>query len=96
MVRKPLIHCFLGGEVGLSQRLRASELGARKIDTGHRRRKLSCGKRKFDFVGTRIDDEQEIALSDDLTVLKMNLREDAADLRAQFNAIYRRELPEKS
>ena len=45
-----------------------------------------------DLVGARIDDEQQIALLDDLTVGEMDLGQIAADLRADLDIVDRREL----
>ena len=57
---------------------------------------LGLGLGELDFVGTRIDHEQQIALVDDLAVLEMDLGQDAADLGAQLDPVDRGELPEKA
>jgi len=51
---------------------------------------LSQGLAQLDFVGDRIDHEQEIALVDDVAVLEVNFRQRAADLSAQLDVLHRR------
>jgi hypothetical protein len=52
--------------------------------------------RELDFVWARIDDEQQIALVDNLAVLEVDLRQNTSDLSAQFYFVDRGKLPEKS
>ena len=48
---------------------------------------LSRGLAQLDLIGRRIDQEQEIALVDDIAVLEADFGECATDLGAQFNAV---------
>ena len=48
------------------------------------------------FVRAGIDHEQQVALTDDLAVLEMDLGQEAADLGAQFNPVDRGKLPEQA
>jgi hypothetical protein len=51
---------------------------------------LRCGK--IDLEGARVDDEEQIALLDELPVLEVNLRQIAADPRAHLDRFRRHEL----
>ena len=81
--------------------LRLQRLGANELAGGEREargRGLELGVRlgELDLIGARIDDEEKIALVDDLPVLEMDLGERAADLSAQLDAVDRGELAEKA
>src|SRR4051794_25296084 len=52
--------------------------------------------RELDLIGAGIDHEEQVALLDDLPVLKMQFRECPPNLRAQLNAINGRELAEEA
>src|SRR5216684_4984414 len=56
---------------------------------------LRLGFAQFDFIWRGIDLEQQVALANDIAVLKANLSERAADLRPQFNAFHCRELAQE-
>ncbi len=51
---------------------------------------------ELDLIGPRIDDKQEVALTHDLPVFKVDLGERAADLGAQLDLIDGRELADRS
>ena len=46
---------------------------------------LSIGLRQLDFVGPRVDREEQVALMDDLPILEVYSGERAADLGAQLH-----------
>jgi hypothetical protein len=49
-----------------------------------------------DFVGTRVNCEEEIALMDDVPILEAYSGERAADLSAELNLVDRRKLAEEA
>ncbi len=53
---------------------------------------LRFGLLQRNFVGTRIDDKQEIALVDDLPVLEVQFGQEAADTSTDFDIVLRSEL----
>ena len=57
---------------------------------------LGIGLRQPDFVGARIDREEEIALMDDVPILEVYSGERAADLGAQLDLLDRGELTKKA
>jgi hypothetical protein len=52
--------------------------------------------RQLDFIGTRVDDEQEIALAHHLAVLEVDLGQRAANLGAEFDPVDRGKLAQRS
>ena len=76
------------------RRLRAAKLAG--CERQARRCGLQQGVRagELDLIGARVDDEQQIALFDNLPVLKMDLGQRAANLRAQFDPVDRGKLAE--
>ena len=95
-----LVHALVdglgGSEIALLQRLGANELAGGKGKARGRGLELGGRLGELDLIGARIDDEKEIALVDDLSVLEMDLGERAADLRPQLDAIDRGELAEEA
>src|SRR5260370_7738067 len=56
---------------------------------------LGIGLCQPDFVGARIDGEEEIALMDDVPILEVYSGKRAADLGAQLNLVHGRELAQE-
>src|SRR5260370_18821660 len=56
---------------------------------------LGIGLCQPDFVGARVDGEEEIALVDDVAVLEVYSGKRAADLGAQLNLVHGRELAQE-
>src|SRR5262249_56127728 len=56
---------------------------------------LGMGLCQPDFVGARVDGEEEIALMDDVPILEMYSGKRAADLGAQLNLLDRGQLTEE-
>ena len=63
---------------------------------GRARSPAAPGLGQPDLVGPRIDDEEQIALVDDLPVLEVYFGQRAADLGAQLDRVDRRELAEEA
>ncbi len=81
-------HEILGAQLGGALELAVGELdgGVGLVDLGLRGGAL-------DLERPRVDDEQEVALLDQLAVLEMDLLEIAADPGAQLDIVDRGELP---
>src|SRR5262249_11038729 len=73
--------------VAAPERLRTHELAVRECKACNRRLQLGLRLGQLDFVRAWIDDEEKIALMDDLAVLEMDFRERPAYLRAQLDAV---------
>ena len=71
----------------------ALELPSCQIDLGLRLRQLRPRGRERRLVGPRVDDEQQIALFDELAVLEMDFGQIAADPRADLDIVLGGELP---
>src|SRR5215510_11995647 len=57
---------------------------------------LGIGLCQPDFVGARVDGEEEIALMDDVPILEVYSGKRAADLSAQLNLLYRGKLTKEA
>ena len=68
------------------------ELGRRPLHPRLRLRELRLGGIEVDLIGPRIDDEEQIALLDQLAVREMDLRQIAADPGANLDVVDRLEL----
>src|SRR5262249_45666700 len=82
-----LVDRLLCAEVAAPERLRTHELAVRECKACNRRLQLGLRLGQLDFVRAWIDDEEKIALMDDLAVLEMDFRERPAYLRAQLDAV---------
>ena len=91
-----LVDRLLGCELVALKRLRPRELVVGERHAGGRGLQRRLRLFQPDLVGPRIDDEQQVALVDDLAVLEMDLGQRAADLGPQFDPVDRRELAEKA
>ena len=89
MIGGSLIDVLRRPEVVTLQRLGANELTVRELELGCRCLKLGVCFGEPDFVGNRVDGEEEMAFMDDISVLEMYFRECAADLCAQFDLVNR-------
>ena len=57
---------------------------------------LGSGLCESDFVGDGVDDEEEVALVDDVAVLEMDFRQRAADLGAELDLVDRGKLTKEA
>ena len=87
-----LVEQLAGGEVAAVQLGRAGDLAIGEVEPGRRRQQLGLGLLQRDLVRARVDDEEQVALVDDLAVGEMDLGQIAADLGAELDRIDRREL----
>ena len=96
LVGRALLDAFRRAGVALLQRLGTDEFTVGQLELGGRTFELRHRLGQAVFVRPRIDDEQQIALLDDVAILEMDLGQGAADLRAQLDLVDRRELAEES
>jgi hypothetical protein len=73
----------------------AVSLAVRQIDPRLSAGELCLCRAQLDIVGRRIDDKQQITLVDDISVLKADLGQRAADLRPKLDLIDGRVLAQK-
>ena len=90
--RSPGIELPLGHGLAAHQRRRALARRAVAISSlALRALHIGLGLLDRDLVGARIDDEQEVALLDDLAVLEMDGIDEAGDPGAHLDGLHRRE-----
>jgi hypothetical protein len=95
-IGRPLIDVLHRAEIAPLQLLGAKELAVGQLQPCRRALQLSRRLSEPVLVGTRIDDEEEIAFVVDVAVLEVNFRERAADLGAQLDLVDRGELAEEA
>ncbi len=95
-LRRALVDILGRAEIGALERSRTTELAVGEGEARLRCRELGVRLGQPDLVGGGIDHEQQIALLDDLAVHEMDLGQRAADLRAQLDAVDRRELAQQT
>ena len=83
-------------KLGPLELLRPPELRLAQRLLGLRGLELRDGLIEPDLERPRVDDEERVALVHDLPVLEVDRGQRAADLRAQFDTVHRRELAEEA
>src|ERR1700722_7075915 len=76
----------------LFERVGAEEFLFGEIEPGMRRLELRSRFAELDLIRSRIDLEEKIALLDNVPIFEADLRQGAADLRAQLNILHGRKL----
>ena len=84
------------GRIGALQFLSACEFPIGELEPCGGTFELGSGLCEPDFVGDRVDDEQEVALMDDVPILEVYSRKCAADLSAELNLVDRGKLTKEA
>ena len=89
--RSPRVEFPFGQGLAAHQRRRAFHVERGDLQPGLGALHVGLGLLDRELVGTRIDDEQEVALLDDLAVLEMDGIDETRDPRAHLDDRHRRE-----
>jgi hypothetical protein len=86
--RLPRFKFPLGQRLALGQRCRPLDVGGRNLQPGPCALHLGFGLLDRNLVGPRINDEQKIALLDELTVFEMDRTDEPRHTGTDFDCLY--------